>query len=106
MILESSTELNDRSLLTAITSAQSAMVEGSDPRQVFEVLLDNLLILTHSEYGFIGEILQSNKGQPYLKTYAITDISWNEETKKFFEENVSRGLDFYNLDHYCPVNRK
>jgi len=98
MILESSTELNDRSLLTAITSAQSAMVEGSDPRQVFEVLLDNLLILTHSEYGFIGEILQSNKGQPYLKTYAITDISWNEETKKFFEENVSRGLDFYNLD--------
>ncbi len=62
----------------------------------FDFLLEEVIKLTESEYGFIGEIKEGDEG-PFLKTYAITDISWNEETKKFYEEGAPEGLVFSNL---------
>jgi PAS domain S-box-containing protein len=63
----------------------------------FSFLLDRIIKISSSGYGFIGEVKQKN-GKPFLKTYAITDISWNEETRKFYHENEEAGLEFYNLD--------
>lgn len=71
---------------------------GADPRESFPNLLEGLTRFTDSEYGFIGEIRQDDEGADYLKTYAITDISWSEETKKFYDDNVQNGLEFRNLD--------
>lgn len=70
---------------------------ASEQSKFFKYLLDKILLLTESEYGFIGEILEGETGK-YLKTYWLTDISWNEETKKFFDENAPKGLVFKNLD--------
>ncbi len=70
---------------------------SSDRKKFFNFLLDKLLILTNSEYGFIGEILEDEKGK-YLKSYAITDISWNDETRKFYKEGAPKGLVFRNLN--------
>ncbi|MCO4760308.1 MAG: diguanylate cyclase [Myxococcales bacterium] len=55
--------------------------------------------LTGSEYGFIGEVLRDDGGPLYLKTHAITDISWNEQTRNFYKEGVAQGLEFRNLDN-------
>ncbi len=63
----------------------------------FSFLLDRIIKITNSNYGFIGEI-KEKEGKPYLKTYAITDVSWDEETKKFYRENEEAGLEFYNLE--------
>ncbi len=87
----------NRLLLEQITQAQSQLVEGNDSRAVFGGLLQALLALTESEYGFIGEILSDGEGA-YLKTHAISDISWNEETRIFYKENAPRGLEFRSLD--------
>lgn len=84
-------------LLTAITRAQSQFVLSRDSRTVFDGMLEALLNLTESEYGFIGEVFHDDDGNPFLKTHAITNISWNEETQRLYDENVEQGLEFRNL---------
>lgn len=69
---------------------------ASDLKKFFSHLLTKILNLTESEYGFIGEIVEGEEGR-YLKTYWLSDISWNEETRKFFKENAPKGLIFKNL---------
>ncbi len=87
-----------RQLLKAITRAQSEFITELDVRALFDGLLENLLAITESEYGFIGEVFFDPEGSPYLKTHAITNIAWNDETRRFYEENAPSGLEFRNLD--------
>ena len=90
--------LEDRKLLDAVTRAQTSVVGGVLGTEVFEELLAALLDVTDSEYGFIGGVERDAEGQPRLRTRAITDISWNEETRRFYEEGAPEGLVFTNLD--------
>ncbi len=85
-------------MLDIINTLQHSFIADSRSFEVFEKMLQALLEITESEYGFIGEVLYTAEGIPYLKTFAITDISWNEATRKFYEENSSKGLEFYNLN--------
>ncbi len=85
-------------LLGAITRAQSQFVQSRDARVVFDGMLDALLTLTDSEYGFIGEVFYEEDGTPFLKTHAITNIAWNEETQRLYDENAEQGLEFRNMD--------
>ena len=87
-----------RDILHTIARAQSDFISEGNPRDLFARLLQKLLDLTGSEYGFIGEVLRSNEGLPYLKTHAITDISWSAETRRFYADNAPRGMEFSNLD--------
>ncbi|MDH5680672.1 MAG: ATP-binding protein [Spirochaetota bacterium] len=88
---------NSLQLLKAISKAQSQFILDVDSRELFNNILDTLLLSTSSEYGFIGEVLYKPDGSPYLKTHAITNIAWNKETSDFYEENAPNGLEFYNL---------
>ncbi|MCB9644921.1 MAG: PAS domain S-box protein [Myxococcales bacterium] len=83
-------------LLEAVTHVQSEFIRNVEPRSLFDGLLAQLLEVTDSEYGFIGEVLYTSEDKPYLKTHAISNIAWNEETRKFYEDNVRKGLEFYN----------
>ncbi|WP_455209659.1 PAS domain S-box protein [Kaarinaea lacus] len=85
-------------LLNIISRAQSQFIKESENKNVFDELLREILQLTDSEYGFIGEILYTPENQPYLKSHALTNIAWNEETSRFYEENAPQGLEFYNLN--------
>lgn len=60
--------------------------------------LELILEITGSKYGFIGEIKESDEGKKYLKTFSLTNIAWNEETRRLFEEKSQDGLEFHNLD--------
>ncbi|MFZ5630470.1 MAG: sensor histidine kinase [Spirochaetota bacterium] len=84
-------------LLEAIGAAQARFISRGEPAVVFNDLLAILLKVTRSEYGFIGEVFVSDERQPYLKTHAITNISWNDETRVFYEKNAPGGLEFTNL---------
>ncbi|GAA6616355.1 sensor histidine kinase [Scytonema sp. NUACC26] len=99
----------NHNLLKALTIAQSQFIVDANPRVLFDNLLDNLLELTQSEYGFIGEVIYTSnaqpeleahmkvRGQPYLRTHTITNIAWNDETRGFYEENSPQGMEFHNL---------
>jgi diguanylate cyclase (GGDEF)-like protein/PAS domain S-box-containing protein len=85
-------------LLNAIVEIQAAFIEESDLRTSFSRMLGCLLDLTHSEYGFLGEVLYTSEGLPYLKTHALTDISWDAETKELYDTNMAKGFEFHNLN--------
>jgi PAS domain S-box-containing protein len=97
-LLEQARELTrSRHLEDIIARAQSGFIANEDRHGAFGALLEDLLALTGSEYGFIGEIRYSNEGAPFLKTYAITDIAWDEGTRAFYQQNAPQGMEFRNL---------
>jgi PAS domain S-box-containing protein len=85
-------------LQEAITLAQANFIRDTEMRGAFDGLLKDLLALTDSEYGFLSEVLYGTDGKPYLKTYAITDIAWNAETRLFYDTHVEQGMEFHNLN--------
>lgn len=85
-------------MLQAIAEAQSGTLIQKNVQGVFDKLLTTILELTSSEYGFIGEIFYKDEATPWLKTHAISNISWNEETLNFYNENAPQGLEFTNLN--------
>lgn len=94
--MEESRQASQR-LLEAQGRIHTLYIEDSTPAAVFGILLDELLALTQSEYGFIGEVLFQTDGQPYLRTNAITNIAWNEETMALMKR-FSPNLEFHNLN--------
>ncbi|MGA7179033.1 MAG: EAL domain-containing protein [Thiobacillaceae bacterium] len=86
------------SMLEAIRQAQARFIVDTTPRESFGDLLDILLSITESEYGFIGEVFNKNDGTPYLKTHSITNIAWNEETRALYNKySAEQGMEFHNL---------
>lgn len=97
-MLSSELPVSEKSLLNAITSVLSHYITETDPYVLFNGLLDTLLEITASEYGFIGEVFYSQERVPYIKSYATTDITWNQETKALYEETKRKGMLFSRLD--------
>jgi len=96
---EAEIALNEsNALLETLNRAQTAFIDRADPRELFNDLLNRLLILTRSEYGFIGEVLFAENGNPFLRTHAITNVAWNEPTQALYDETANGGMDFHNLD--------
>ena len=85
-------------LLAIMTQALSAYIDEENHRQAFDLLLQRILEFTDSAFGFIGEVLHDESGQPYLKTFAISNIAWNEETLQFYARQAPAGMEFRNLD--------
>lgn len=98
-------------LLSAISAAQSRFITEADPGILFDNLLETLLELTQSEYGFIGEVLYDEtgstyidesymkmRGRPYLKTKAITNIAGDEDTRRLYEMHVGQGMELQTLN--------
>ena len=85
-------------ILEAISRSQGQLLTQMPTHQVFDNLLRELLDLTQSAFGFIGEVRRDEQQQPYLKTFAVTNIAWNDATRKFYDENAPQGMIFRNLD--------
>jgi PAS domain S-box-containing protein len=85
-------------MLSAITRAQAGFVELQNQYAAFEGLLEDILAITESEYGFIGEVHYHPDGLPYLRTHAITNIAWDQATRDFYAKNAPQGLQFNNLN--------
>jgi PAS domain S-box-containing protein len=86
-------------LLRAVSQAQQAFIRGdyASEKVLFDFLLAVLLELTESKFGFIGKVLQNPQGEPYLKVFSITNIAWNAETQKLYEDTQAQGMEFHNL---------
>jgi PAS domain S-box-containing protein len=84
------------SLLQTIVQAQSCFIKAESISQSFDVILNGLLALTGSTYGFIGEKLETQEGKPYLQTHAFTNVAWNEETRALYNQ-FAPNLEFTNL---------
>ena len=85
-------------ILRAIGRSQSRFIANGDTDTIFEQVLSDFLSLTQSEFGFLGEVHYNRQGESYLKTRALTNISWDEKTKKRYQESSGSGMEFVNLD--------
>lgn len=84
-------------MLETVRMAQARFIEANDKRKAFEGLLDAFLSVTGSEYGFVGEVLYDEQGNPYLKTHAITNIAWDEASRRLHDQQIPDGMEFRNL---------
>ena len=64
-----------RQLLTIISQAQAAYIDAQNQHQVFDALLQRILELSDSRFGFIGEVLGDSDGTPYLRSCAACALS-------------------------------
>jgi PAS domain S-box-containing protein len=85
-------------LLAILTAAQASFIRGANPGTVFDRMLDSLIEITRSEYGFIGEVLRRADGTQYLKPWALTSIGWDDATRRFYDEHAPEGMEFENLN--------
>ncbi len=90
--------VKSKKLISAVTQLQSAFIQTRDNHVAYDQLLAELLQVMDSEYGFIGEILIDSAGQPYLKTFALTNIAWDDATRAFYQQHAPAGLEFRNLN--------
>lgn len=84
-------------LAEVISRAQMRFITDPADRRAFDGLLSDVLTLSGSGYGFIAEVLRDEQDKPYLKTHAITDIAWDDDTRRWFDQGVPTGLEFRNL---------
>ena len=72
--------------LTAVTDAMKVFLEGGDWRQSSGLLLNHALRQTHSEYGFIGVVM--NNGSE-LRIFAHKGLIWDAvENREFYEKAI------------------
>jgi two-component system, LuxR family, sensor kinase FixL len=83
-------------LVSSLSRLLTDFIVG-DSSTTFEDLLQLFLQYSQSAYGFAAEVKRDAQGNPYIKTYALTDISWSPETREFYEKHKSSGLEFRNL---------
>ncbi|MFZ9628282.1 MAG: ATP-binding protein [Ilumatobacteraceae bacterium] len=86
-------------VLQAMARAHAPALRSSTERAVFSNLLDSLIELSGSAYGFIGEIDHDEAG-PFLRSWAISDIAWDTASRAFFATAMrDQGyLEFHQLD--------
>lgn len=68
----------------------------NQPERFYQSLLEMLLRTLECKFGFIGEVKWDDNNQIYLRTFHISDISWSDESRKYYEENSAQGLEFKN----------
>ena len=90
--------LAEHHLLECIRYAQQQYLRAADSYSLFSELLNNILALTDSRYGFIGEVFYEADGSPYIKTRAHTNVAWDKVTQALYRHQALHGLDFRRLD--------
>lgn len=97
--LEQAQQLSHANRLNEVISRlQQQFIRNPSRNQAFDGLLSDILKLTSSEYGFIGEVRFTESNTPYLKTYALAPVARDDQSREFYEQNAPEGLEFTNLD--------
>lgn len=80
----------------AVQEVQSFLVGSQSTNKVFNSVLAVVLNMTKSKFGFIGEIEYDEQKQPFLKTFALTNIAWDVESRFLFEKSIDESITFTN----------
>jgi uncharacterized membrane protein YgcG len=85
-----------KGLVEAVTNDLVSLIKDKNVDNVYidSHILNKLIQITGSEYGFIGYI-EGDK----LQMTCITNIAWNESSFEFFSTNINSNLEF-------PITRR
>lgn len=83
-------------LQKSIDRIQKAFILNASYDSALELLLNELIDFTKSDFGLIGDVLYDANQAPYLKLRVLTNIAWNDETRALYASNQTNGLEFHN----------
>lgn len=95
-VLERLRQRNVR-ILEAISRVQSQFIAAASSTNVFDNMLEQLLRLSDSEYGFVGEIQRTNEGRPFLRILGMAHLS-RTVSQRFYGNHQEDGEEIYDLD--------
>ncbi len=84
-------------MLDMLSTSLREFVSNTDYIKTADFLLNQLLELTYSYYGFIGEVVL-HKDATQLQIHSIRDLGWNEDMHQLYQENHRKFLKFENID--------
>lgn len=87
------------SLGDAIDRVQKSFISAHSFDESLEQLLEELIKLTQSEFGLIGDVISDSERSPFLKIRVLTNIAWDAETTKLYQDNKQTGLEFHRPDN-------
>ncbi|EPR43364.1 signal transduction histidine kinase with CheB and CheR activity [Desulfovibrio sp. X2] len=85
-------------LAGAMARVRTAYITGRPSEEIFGTALEEILRLSGSAFGYIAKLRTDGKGRQYQQCLAVSDISWNEETRRFYEQQAPAGMKFYAMD--------
>lgn len=80
-----------------IRHVQKLTIADCEPGPVFEYLMSQILRITGSEQGFIGE-LEEREGKPALRSLAVDNETWDDESRRRYEESDTEAVELGQLD--------
>jgi PAS domain S-box-containing protein len=84
-------------LMNSIRSAQEQFIATSNPAPVFAEMLEVILNYTESSFGFIGEVLHDEDGNPYIHCYAASGITPIGSSEDSYESATRNGFECRDL---------
>lgn len=84
-------------LLQAISKVQAIFIAGTSPRAAFDEVLQELMGMTGSAFGLVGQVQRTPEGQPFLRVHAMTDISWDAASRARYAQHTQEGMVFDHL---------
>ncbi|MBF0186350.1 MAG: PAS domain S-box protein [Magnetococcales bacterium] len=82
-----------------VNRIQALYISQEEPLKLFDALLTDILKLTDSAYGFIGEVRQSDKNRSYLRVYAMSATERDVEIHKYVGRFSQKTMEFHDLDN-------
>lgn len=82
-----------------IMSDINLLLGNLDKNYICNHILNKLVQITGSEYGFLGKIKEED-GKRVLYTYALTNIAWNASSQEFFQSNINNSLKFTMMNSF------
>lgn len=86
-----------RDLLAMLKDLQSDFFLEADLKDAFNNLLAQLLKITNSKFGFVGEVVLENK-KKRLKTHAFFDLTQDQKTTVIYQNGADRAVNDANLE--------
>jgi PAS domain S-box-containing protein len=90
-------------LLAKISSAQSAFIATGSVQATCDRMLDDLVAMTDSQFGFLDEVLTDSDGSLYKLSLSISDIAWDADSKKLYEGLRAKNIEFRNLQNLAGL---
>ncbi|GGY63135.1 hypothetical protein GCM10011613_03460 [Cellvibrio zantedeschiae] len=90
--------LQQQQMSKIVSQTQTLFIAANDDNKTFEHLLENVVKLTGSQFGFIGEVKYSEEQDPYLNMIAMTNIAWDKASRAAYNNYKTQGMKFSNLN--------
>lgn len=81
-----------------IENAQTLFISDKENTKTFDQLLNDVISITDSKIGFIGEIFHTEEQKPYLNMLAMTNIAWDEKSQRNYHAMHNHGSTMANLE--------